>query len=115
MVTKYIPKRGEVVWISFSPQKGHEQSGVRPALVMTDISFNQRTGLIFVVPISSKSHNYNTEIKYKGRHISGSINGGQIKTMDWKERKVSYIETVDRHTLIQVQNIVVSLIANSYI
>lgn len=52
------PERGELVWLGFSPQAGHEQAGRRPALVVSPASYNSRSGLALVCPVTTKSKGY---------------------------------------------------------
>jgi mRNA interferase MazF len=49
----YIPKKGDFVVLSFNSQSGHEQQGRRPALVISNTSFNKRMGLAVVCPITN--------------------------------------------------------------
>ena len=95
MVTTYIPERGELVWLEFQPQVGHEQSGRRPALVLSPRSYNDKVGLMIACPITSKSKGYPFEVRLPiGLSISGVVLSDQIKSMDWKARQVSLIEVV---------------------
>lgn len=113
VVKEYIPQRGDVVWVSFSPTKGHEQDGRRPGLVLSPKLFNQKTSLAIVVPISSQSHGYNTEVGFKLKNIEGFVLASHIKTVDWRARKVEYTDRVNQDTLARVQSIVISLIISS--
>lgn len=110
MVKKYIPERGDIVWVSFSPTKGHEQSGRRPGLVLSKREFNEKTDLAIIVPISSKEHGYKTEVVFEGQKTKGVVLAYQIKTIDWKSRKVEFFDKVDYEILSKVQSIVISLI-----
>ena len=56
--TKYIPERGDIVWLDFNPQLGHEQRGRRPALVMSYKAYNEKIGLAIFCPITSKDKGY---------------------------------------------------------
>ena len=58
MVTNYIPQRGDIVWLDFNPQAGHEQAGKRPALVLSPKAYNHKTGLLLACPITSLGHGY---------------------------------------------------------
>lgn len=107
---KYIPERGDIVWLSFSPAKGHEQKGRRPGLVLTSRNFNERSGVMFAVPITSKKRGYGTEVDLITSNISGVALVHQIKTIDWKSRKVELADRIFGDTLKKIQNIAVSLI-----
>ena len=51
----YVSARGDLVWLSFTPQSGHEQAGLRPALVLSPEAYNQKTGLALCCPITSRT------------------------------------------------------------
>ncbi len=51
---KYVPDRGDLIWLDFTPQNGHEQYGKRPALVLSPSKYNAKTSLCICVPITSK-------------------------------------------------------------
>ena len=63
MVKKYIPKQGDVVFLSFNPTKGHEQSGFRPAVVISNNVFNENTKMVMVLPITSNTKEFPTHYK----------------------------------------------------
>jgi mRNA interferase MazF len=73
MVETYTPDRGDIVWFNFSPHVEHEQSGMRPALVMSPISYNHRSGMMLVCPITSKVKGYPFEVRIKIKKIDGVI------------------------------------------
>ena len=63
MVKKYyVPERGDLVWVDFSPQRGHEQGGERPAVVISQRIYNERSGLTLVCPVTSKDKGYPFEV-----------------------------------------------------
>jgi len=97
----YIPERGDIVWLDFNPQKGHEQAGHRPAFVISPKAYNEKTGLAIVCPITSKIKGYPFEVKVD-RKISGVILSDQIKSLDFKARNFTFIEKSDEITLIEV-------------
>ena len=107
---KYVPARGDIVWLLFSPTKGHEQSGRRPALILSEKQFNEKTDLAIVAPISSKSHGYETEVVFKTEKVGGVVLVYQIRTMDWKARNVQFCDKIPDDMLNKVQNILISLI-----
>jgi mRNA interferase MazF len=76
----YVPKRRDVVWVSFSPQSGREQAGHRPALVLSQKYYNRRVGLMVVCPITSKAKGYPLEVALPaGLAVSGVILADQVK------------------------------------
>lgn len=94
MKATYIPARGDIVWIDFDPTKGHEQKGRRPAIVISSEKYNAISGRALVCPITSKSKGYAFEVVYKGQHIQGAILADQVRTLDFRERNVIFIEQV---------------------
>jgi mRNA interferase MazF len=88
----YIPKRGDIVWLEFNPRVGHEQSGIRPALVISPIEYNEKVGLAIFCPITSKAKGYPFEVKVNVRDkIKGVILSDQVKSLDWRKRNAKYI------------------------
>lgn len=87
----YVPERGDVVNLNFSPQAGHEQAGKRPALVISEKKFNQK-GLFFVAPITNQVKGHAWEIPVpKGYGVTGVILANQLKFLDWKARKADFL------------------------
>jgi mRNA interferase MazF len=92
MVTKhYIPDRGDIVWLNFDPQSGHEQKGKRPAIVISPKEYNEKVGLGLFCPITSKIKNYPFEVKIETDKINGVVLSDQIKSFDWKTREIKFI------------------------
>ena len=105
MVAFYIPDRGDIVWLDFSPQRGREQVGIRPALVISPKAYNQRSELMLACPITSKIKGYPFEVRVKAGEIDGVILADQVKSLDWKIRKpkkavVASSEVVDQTQLL---------------
>lgn len=95
MKTNYVPDRGDIVWLDFNPQSGHEQSGKRPAIVISPKGYNSKVGLALFQPITSKQKGYPFEVQLPSNlSISGVILSDQIKRLDWKVRKIKYICSV---------------------
>ena len=81
----YIPERGDVVWITFNPQAGHEQAGRRPALVLSPKAYNGKVGLALLCPITSQVKGYPFEVGIpEGMPVNGAILSDQIKSLDWR-------------------------------
>lgn len=96
----YIPERGDLVWLDFDPQAGHEQKGRRPALVISHKSYNEKVGLALFCPITSKVKGYPFEVEIKSQKIQGAILTDQIKSLDWQIRN---IELIDQATEKELQ------------
>lgn len=81
-----VPDEGDVVWLNFTPQSGHEQAGHRPAVVLSPRNYNARTGLLVCVPITSKVKGYPFEVRLTGTSAAGVALADQVKNLDWKSR-----------------------------
>ena len=102
MVNKYIPNRGDIVWLNFTPQSGHEQMGKRPALVLSPKEYNSKVGLAIFCPITSQEKGYPFEVQIKTRKIAGVVLSDQVKSLDWASRKVEYISKIPDSELEEV-------------
>ena len=84
----YVPDRGDIVWLQFNPQAGHEQAGHRPALVLSPASYNRRSGLMLCCPISSQRKGYPFEVVIDvDTDRESVVLADQVKSLDWKVRK----------------------------
>ena len=112
MVAKraYIPDRGDVVWLDFNPVRGHEQSGRRPALVISSEKYNAKSGLALVCPITSQVKGYPFEVTFKTKAVHGVILADQIRGIDWREHNAEKIGTVTEAVITEVQGYVNRLI-----
>ncbi len=87
MSSPYCPRRGDIVWLSFDPQAGHEQAGNRPALVLSPEAYNRKVGLALFCPITSLAKGYPFEVQLpQGLDVSGVVLSDQIKSLDWRIR-----------------------------
>ena len=99
----YIPNRGDIVWITFNPQAGHEQAGRRPALVLSPATYNGKVGLAILCPITSQVKNYPFEVLIpNGLKIGGAILSDQVKSLDWKIRQEEFVCKLPASTLDEV-------------
>ncbi|MEO5646311.1 MAG: type II toxin-antitoxin system PemK/MazF family toxin [Candidatus Paceibacterota bacterium] len=92
MVAQRTPQQGDIVWVSFDPTKGHEQSGKRPALVVSINSYNKRSTVILCCPITSKSKSFPLEVHFEAKTISGYILPNHIRSLDWGKRNATFVE-----------------------
>jgi len=104
MVDKnYVPQRGDVVWLTFNPQAGHEQAGRRPAVVLSPTAYNQKVGLAIFCPITNQIKGYPFEVLVPaGLAITGAILADQVKSLDWRTRQAELIDTLPDLTMIEV-------------
>jgi len=99
----YIPSRGDIVWITFNPQAGHEQAGRRPALVLSPAVYNDKVGLAILCPITSQIKGYPFEVLIPdGLKTSGAILADQVKNLDWKVRQAELICQLPTATIDEV-------------
>ncbi|MCP4361266.1 MAG: endoribonuclease MazF [Chloroflexi bacterium] len=99
----YQPKRGDVVWLTFNPQAGHEQAGRRPALILSPAAYNGKVGLAILCPITSKIKGYPFEVVIpNGLKVSGAILSDQVKSLDWRIRKAEFFCKLPSATIDEV-------------
>ena len=100
MEKEYIPQRGDLIWIDMQPQAGHEQSGRRPAIVLSPENYNDKVGLALLCPITNQVKGYPFEVILpEGLKVTGVILSDQLKSLDWKNRKATFIDSVPDHTI----------------
>jgi mRNA interferase MazF len=87
LAKKYVPDRGDVVWIHLNPQAGHEQAGRRPAVVVSPQAYNGRVGLALFCPIMSRAKGYPFEVALPpDLPVGGVALADQVKSLDWRAR-----------------------------
>jgi|SRR5690625_487715 len=112
MVKQYVPDRGDLIWLHFSPQAGREQAGRRPALVLSPQSYNRVTGLCVVCPVTSRIKGYPFEVLLEDSgSVVGVILSDQIRNLDWKRLHADFIEKASLHVLKEVHEKLQTLIA----
>ena len=103
MARRYVPARGEVVWITLNPQAGHEQAGRRPALVLSPSAYNGKIGLAILCPITSQTKGYPFEVAIPSESkLAGVVLADQVKNLDWRVRKAEFICKLPRKTTDEV-------------
>lgn len=99
----YVPERGDVVWLDFNPQVGHEQAGRRPAIVLSPSAYNRKVGLAIFCPITNQVKGYPFEVVIPAGHkISGTILSDQVKNLDWKFRRAELISKLPSSVTLEV-------------
>lgn len=113
MTASYVPRRGDLIWLNFDPQAGHEQAGRRPAFVLSPESYNRKTGLLLACSITSKVKGYPFEVPVTaGSPVSGVILADQVKSLDWKVRKAQFAARSPVSVIDDVLSLVLPLIGN---
>ena len=103
MVEKYIPKQGDIAYVSFNPTKGHEQKGSRPCVVISNNVFNKNTKMAIVCPITSNEKDFPTHYILKNtKKIHGSVLCEHLRSIDYEIRNLKYIEKCDDEDLISI-------------
>jgi mRNA interferase MazF len=83
-----MPERGDLVYVNFNPQSGHEQAGTRPGIVLSPKPFNEVTGFAVVCPITRQQKGYPFEVVLpSGLAIEGVVLTDQVKSLDWRARR----------------------------
>ena len=83
----YVPEAGDIVWLQFDPQAGHEQAGHRPALVLSPAIYNSKAQLMVCCPLSTKVKNHPFEVQITMNGVEGVVLSDQVKSLDWKVRQ----------------------------
>ena len=103
MTRAYVPDAGDLIWLSFDPQRGREQSGRRAALVLSPASYNAKTSLAVICPVTSRVKAYPFEVPLPpGLAVTGVVLADQIKSLDWKERRAEAADRVPAEVLSEV-------------
>ncbi|MFC2170632.1 endoribonuclease MazF [Calditrichota bacterium] len=100
---QFVPGRGDFIWLSFTPQAGHEQAGRRPALVLSPKEYNKRAGLALVCPVTSQIKEYPFEVLLSSKlRVSGVILADHVRSVDWRARNAEIIQQAPIQTLNEV-------------
>jgi mRNA interferase MazF len=103
MVKGFIPDRGDIVWINMQPQAGHEQSGRRPAAVLSPKSYNGKVGLALLCPITSQIKGYPFEVMIPSElKVKGVILSDQVKSLDWKIRNAEFCDKLPKDVISEI-------------
>jgi len=97
-----VPDAGDIVWISFNPQAGHEQAGHRPAVVLSPASYNSKTSLMLCCPMTTQIKGYPFEVIIHGPTPSVVL-ADQVKSMDWRRRRARRKGTVSQAELDEIR------------
>ena len=104
MVKKsYIPARGDMVLLNFSPQKGREQAGYRPALIISPLAYNRMASLALMCPITNSVKGLSFEVALtREMQTTGVVLVDQVKSLDWRSRKIKFIEKAPQSFMEEV-------------
>ena len=102
MKSNYVPDAGDVVWLHFDPQAGHEQAGRRPALVLTPARYNGVRGMMICCPMTTKIKGYVFEIVISQKPPSAVL-ADQLKSLDWRARRAARKGVVEPRVLSETR------------
>ena len=103
---RYIPQKGDFIIATFDPQAGHEQKGRRPAIIISNKLFNKSTGLAIVCPITNTNRNFPFHVPIPDElTLTGYIMVEQVKSIDYQNRKIKFIEKAPSNIMIEVLSI----------
>lgn len=108
----YAPQCGDVVWITLNPQAGHEQAGRRPAVVISPLSYNEKTGLAILCPITNQVKGYPFEVLLPaGLPVTGAILSDQVKSLDWQARNAELMGILPAKTISEILEKLLTLLS----
>jgi mRNA interferase MazF len=110
--TIYVPHRGDIVWLDFDPQAGHEQAGRRPAIVLSHRDYNSRTRLAIICPITSQYKPYPFIVPLPEHTLPkpSYVLADQVKSLDWSKRNIALITHAPRVALEQITAFAVGIV-----
>jgi len=109
---RYVPDRGDAVWLTADPYAGHEQAGRRPAVVVSPRRYNGRSGLALFCPVTSQIKGYPFEVLLPSAlPIEGAILSDQVRSLDWRARKAARICALPSGTIEEVVGKLQTLVA----
>jgi mRNA interferase MazF len=101
---RYVPDSGDIVWLTFDPQAGHEQRGRRPALILSPRAYNAKAGLAIACPITSHPKGYPFEVALaESGRVTGVVLADHVKNLDWHARRVEFAATAPIDVLTDVR------------
>lgn len=109
MVKRYTPAAGDLIWLNFDPQAGHEQAGHRPAVVLSSITYNL-IGVLICVPVTTKIKGYPFEVELMGDVRSAAL-ADQVCHKDWKARSAKFIRKIEADELEDIRDLVRILVS----
>ena len=103
MVKKYIPKQRDIVFVDFNPTKGHEQTGIRPAVVISTDIFNQYTKMVILCPITSNDKEFPTHYKLEDtKKVHGSVLCEHVRSVDYEIRNLKFVEKLSDNDFLSI-------------
>jgi len=110
VTARYVPEAGDIVWLQFDPQAGHEQAGHRPALVLSSSRYNGKRGMMICCPMTSRIKGYVFEVVIPGEEPSAVLTD-QVKSLDWVARRAARKGAAPPEVLAEVKAKLKALLA----
>ena len=111
-MAQYVPDEGDIVWLQFSSQAGHEQAGHRPAVVLSPASYNDKTSLMLCCPMTTQIKGYPFELVISG-DTNSAVLSDQIKSVDWRARNAKHKGKISERELSEVRKKAIALIGKA--
>ena len=109
-MVEYIPELGDLVVLTFDPQSTHEQKGRRPAIIVSNKVFNKHLSLTFACPITNTKRDFPFHVEVDSKNLTGYIMVEQCKSIDYKTRKIKFVEKADEKVIDEVLAILSSTV-----
>ena len=109
MPRAFVPDAGDIVWLQFDPQAGHEQAGHRLALVLSPAAYNGKTGLMLCCPMTTQIKGYPFEVRIAG-DTDSAVLADQVKSLDWRVRRAKLKGRISAVELAEVRAKVMALV-----
>jgi mRNA interferase MazF len=108
---EYIPDAGDIIWLNFNLQAGHEQAGRRPAVVLSPRSYNDVSSLAVMCPITSRPRKYRFEVEInQSGPIQGVVLADHVRSLDWRQRQAQLAGRAPASVLEAVRLAIASLL-----
>lgn len=110
-MSAYVQEAGDIVWLDFTPQAGHEQAGRRPAVVLSPKAYNSKTGLLVCAPVTRQVKGYPFEVPLATTQTQDAALADQVKSLDWQSRNAQFKESITITELQQIKAKLTALLA----
>jgi mRNA interferase MazF len=112
VVKSYIPERGDIIKLSFSPQVGREQAGYRPAFVVSPAAYNRKSHFVLACPITNQIKGWKFEvILSKSMQTNGVVLADQVRVLDWQVRKAKFVEKATSDVMEEILAKIATLVS----
>jgi mRNA interferase MazF len=110
----YVPEAGDLIWLDFNPQVGREQSGRRPAVVLSPATYNAKSDLAIVCPVTTQIKGYPFEVPLPGGlPVSGAVLADHLKSLDWRQRRGETAGRISRGVMEDIRDRIAALLGFS--